>query len=314
VQDPTIASLRLAKQRELQLQLEMLSCRGTDGFLPLSIELFGAVSPALREEAGTVLATVPTEGSRDDAWLDADAFVRAAQHELDHYRSTAPDIESRIQVREGSSGVMVSNGDVLVAPNARIAASRLDALLQHEIGTHVVTYVNGAHQPLRVLATGLAGHEETQEGLAVLAEHLVRGLTVGRVRQLAARVVAVDMMVGGAEFPDVHRALVAAGLTHTGAFNVTMRVFRSGGLTKDAVYFRGLRDIVAHIRDIEDIDVLWLGKLPLAAAPLVADLHQQGVLRDPLLRPRYLGDPTACARLAAVCEMSSLTELLGGLA
>ena len=48
------------------------------------------------------------------------------------------------------------------------------ALLHHEVGTHLVTHVNGTHQPIKVLGVGLAGYDETQEGLAVLAEYLVR--------------------------------------------------------------------------------------------------------------------------------------------
>ncbi len=109
---------------------------------------------------------------------------------------------------------MVSNGDVLIAPTCRVAVSRIEALLHHEVGTHVVTHVNGAHQPLHVLASGLAGHDETQEGLAVLAEHLVGGLTPARLRQLAARVVAVHLMVDGVPFEDVHATLVSDGIPH----------------------------------------------------------------------------------------------------
>ena len=41
---------------------------------------------------------------------------KAAQAELDRYRAFAPDLESHVEVREGSTGVMVSNGDVLIAP------------------------------------------------------------------------------------------------------------------------------------------------------------------------------------------------------
>ena len=46
----------------------------------------------------------------------------------------------------------------------------------------------------------------------MLAEYLVGGFTAGRLRQLAARVVAVHEMIDGAEFPEVHRGLVAAGV------------------------------------------------------------------------------------------------------
>jgi uncharacterized protein (TIGR02421 family) len=312
VEDPTVAHLLQAKHRELLLLLQMLSCRGSQEFLALSIEQFGAVAPSLLQEAQAILATVPTSTGESGPLLDAHAFLQLAQEELDRYRAFAPDIESHVELREGSSGVMVSNGDLLVAPTARVAATRADALLQHEIGTHVVTFVNGSHQPLRTLASGLAGHEETQEGLAVLAEYLVGGLTAGRLRQLAARVVAVHEMIAGAEFSDVHRELVTAGVAAEPAFTITMRVFRGGGLTKDAVYLRGLREVVAHVGSGQSLDALWLGKMPLTAIPLVEDLHQRGVLTDALLTPRFLGHTGASSRLARLSEVESLSVLVGG--
>lgn len=311
VEDPTLATLFLAKQRELRLQLEMLSCRDSEDFLALSIELYGAVSPALLAEAEGILAGVPAPAPETGPWLDAEAFAEAARAELDRYRAFCPDMESHVEIRDGSTGVMVSRGDVLVAPTVRVAASRVDALLHHEIGTHVVTHVNGAHQPLHVLGTGLAGMDETQEGLAVLAEHLVGGLTAGRLRQLAARVVAVHEMVQGAGFPEVHRCLVDIGIPRNQAFTITMRAFRSGGLTKDAVYLRGLREVVTHVGDHGDHDVLWLGKMTVTALPLVADLHRRGVLTDPLLRPRFLDDPEARARVRALHRVESLAALIG---
>lgn len=311
VEDPTLASLLLAKHRELRLQLEMLSCRGSDDFLALSIELYGAVSPGLLAEAEDILATVPVGEPDEGPWLDAEAFVKIAQTELDRYRAFAPDMESHVEVREGSTGLMVSNGDLLVAPTIRVAVSRIDALLHHEIGTHVVTHVNGANQPLHVLASGLAGADETQEGLAVLAEHLVGGLTADRLRQLAARVVAVHEMVQRAEFPEVHRGLVAAEVPRNQAFTIAMRVFRSGGLTKDAVYLRGLHELVTHLAAGGDLDVLWLGKMPLTAAPLVAELHRRGLLTDPLLRPRFLDDPLAQARLTDLAQQRALAAIIG---
>jgi uncharacterized protein (TIGR02421 family) len=311
VSDPTLASILRAKARELDLQLEMLAQRGRDAFLGLSLELYGVVSDDLRAEADAILAAVDRPAPDPGPWLDASAFVQAAQEELDGYRAFAPDLESHVELREGTAGVMVSNGDVLVDPKLRVSAARCAALLHHEVGVHVVTHVNGRNQPLHVLSSGLAHHDETQEGLAVLAEHLVGGLSGTRLRQLAARVVAVDEMVKGAGFPEVHADLVDAGIGWESAFTVTMRVFRSGGLTKDAVYLRGLRQLVDHLADGGDLEPLWLGKLPLEAVPLVEALLDRGVLVPPLLRPRFLDDPGAQARLAAVREVRSLTELIG---
>ena len=311
VEDPTVAHLLQAKHHELLLLVQMLACRGSAEFLTLSIEQYGAVSPALLHEAEDVLRRVPAREVDRGPQLDADAFVRLAQTELDRYRAFAADIESHVELREGSTGVMVSNGDLLVAPTARVSVARVEALLSHEIGTHVVTFVNGSHQQLRTLASGLAGHDETQEGLAVLAEYLVGGLTAGRLRQLAARVVAVHHMVLGAEFPDVHQGLVDVGVPAVQAFTITMRVFRSGGLTKDAVYLRGLHELVDHVGTGQSLDALWLGKMPLTAVPLVEDLHRRGVLSDPLLVPRYLDDPVAHARLAGIHQVDSLASLIG---
>lgn len=311
VDDPALASLLLAKARELRLQLEMLGCRGTPAFRALSVELYGAVSPALLAEAEAILEAVRVPAPDGGPWLDAPQIVAAAQVELDRYRAVAPDIEVHVEVRDGSSGLMVSNGDLLVAPTSRTSVARIEALLHHEIGVHVVTHVNGAHQPLHVLASGLAGHDETQEGLAVLAEHLVGGLTAGRLRQLAARVVAVHQMLEGASFAEVHRSLVEAAVPRNQAFTIAMRVFRSGGLAKDAVYLRGLRELVDHLAAGRDLETLWLGKMPLAAVPLVADLRERGVLVDPLLRPRFLDDPQAADRLAAIPQASSLAALIG---
>jgi uncharacterized protein (TIGR02421 family) len=311
VEDPTIASLMLAKQRELMLLVQMLACRGSREFLTLSIEQFGAVSPALLCEAQTILEDVPPSPPDPGPWLDAGSFVALARSELDRYRAIAPDIESHVEVREGSTGVMVSGGDVLVAPTARLSSSRAEALLQHEIGTHVVTYVNGANQPLRTLASGLAGYEETQEGLAVFAEYLVGGLTPSRLRQLAARVVAVHEMLAGAGFPDVHAGLVERGVPRAQAFTITTRVFRSGGLTKDAVYLRGLQGIVDHLNAGNQLDTLWLGKMPLTAVPLVEELREREVLGDPLLIPRYLDSPDARDRESNARQMDSLAALIG---
>jgi uncharacterized protein (TIGR02421 family) len=311
VEDLTLRHLLLAKRREIQLQLAMLSCRDSKEFLPLSIELYGAVSPDLLAEAQTLLDEVAAPPPDEGPWLDADSFVRRARQELDHYRAVEPDVEAHVEIRDGTAGVMVSNGELLVAPQVQIPESRLDALLQHEVGTHVVTHLNGAHQPLHTLGAGLAGYEETQEGLAVLAEHLVGGLTAGRLRELAARVVAVHLMVEGEPFVAVHQALVDAGFGPGHAFTITMRVFRSGGLTKDAVYLRGLHEILRHLESGGELEALWLGKMALSDVPLVTELWERGVLHDPLLRPRYLGDDGARARLRELRRATSLRSLIG---
>ncbi len=311
VEDAELVRILTSKRRELELQLQMLRCRDSDQFLQLSLQLYGPVSPALLGEAEALLAQVAPPAREAGERLDATAFARLAEAELDLYRAVYPDLAARVEVREDSSGVMVSNGHLLVAPTAVVPSHRVHALLQHEIGTHIVTHVNGSCQPLRLLGAGLAGYDETQEGLAVLAEHLAGGLTARRLRQLAARVVAVHQMCTGESFPTVHGNLVDSGVSWREAFTITMRVFRSGGLTKDAVYLRGLRDVVAHVGAGGDLGLLWLGKMALSDVPPLAALRERGVLVDPVLLPRYLADPLAQRRLARITAQTVPLDLIG---
>jgi uncharacterized protein (TIGR02421 family) len=315
VADPTVAHLVQAKRRELGLQIEMLAARGSPNFRALSTELYGAVTPSLLASAEGLLEVLePARSIRaattDRSCIDAEALARLAEVELDHYRGTAADIAAHVEIRADSTGVMVTDGELLIASGTRVTSARVQPLLQHEIGTHVLTFVNGSHQPLRLLAAGLAGYEETQEGLALLAEHLCGGLTVSRLRQIAVRVVAVHRMLDGATFREVHDGARELGFSEVGAFNIAMRVARGGGLAKDLVYLRGLVDLLDHVNAGHSLDVLWLGKMSLADAPLIEDLWQRGALADSLLRPRYLAVPEATARLAALRRADSILDLV----
>lgn len=309
VEDEQLLPIFTAKKRELELQLRMLRCRDTPEFRALSMQLYGTVSPALLGDAEALLAVVDQPAPDRPQGLTAEEFVERARAELDHYRERFMDLDAHVEIRPDSSGVMVSHGDLLVAPTVQVAPERVDSLLQHEVGTHVVTFVNGSHQPLRLLGAGLAGYEETQEGLAVFAEHLAGGLTAPRLRQLAARVIAVHQMVEGASFGDVHRHLVESGVSPVQAFTIAMRVFRSGGLTKDLVYLRGLRSIVAHVGGGGSLSVLLLGKMSLADVPHIEALCERGLLFEPMLIPRYLERPEAAERLAAITPDTPLTDL-----
>ena len=311
VENPTLGHLLRAKCREVGLQLDMLGARGTDEFLPLSIELYGPVAPALLARAEGILdrVEVPARG-RDDR-IDAVRFAELADAELAHYRAIEPDLGVHVEIRPDASGIMVSGRDLIVGSAASVPVSRTDALLHHEIGTHLVTYLNGTYQPIRVMASGLAGYEETQEGLAVLAEFLVGGLSPDRLRQLAGRVVAVHELVSGGTFDAVHRGLVEVGFSPGSAFTTTMRAFRSGGLTKDAVYLRGLLELLRHLAGGGTLDLLWLGKFSLDDLPLVAELADRGMLDEPRLRPRYLADPAVASRLERAASFVDPTELIG---
>jgi uncharacterized protein (TIGR02421 family) len=227
------------------------------------------------------------------------------------YRRLAPDLASMVQVRRDISGLMVSKGNLLISEQTRIPPSRVDALLQHEVGTHLLTWINGRAQPLRQLYSGLAGYEELQEGLAVLAEYLVGGLSRPRLRLLAARVLAAHQLMDGATFIDTFRELDRVhGFDRRTAFSITMRIYRGGGLTKDMVYLRGLVSLLRHLQAGRPLEPLFVGKISADHIPIVQELQWRGVLHPAPLRPRYMDLPETAARLSAVRNGLSVLDLV----
>ncbi|MGH2772704.1 MAG: tyrosine/phenylalanine carboxypeptidase domain-containing protein, partial [Actinomycetota bacterium] len=181
-----------------------------------------------------------------------------------------------------------------------LPAGRVEALIQHEVGTHVVTYANGGTHRLQMLRVGPPGYEETQEALAVFSEYAVGGLTRARLIQLAARVAAVDGLVRGGSFTEVFSTLTKGhGIAPKAAFQIAARVFRSGGLTKDAIYLRGISALLDYLESGGPLEPLFIGKLPLGSIKLVGHLRDLGLVSSPPLRPRWADEPAAQPRIAA---------------
>lgn len=308
VEDATVRHLLQGKHRELRLQAELLRARNSADFLPLAIEFYGSVTPELHDIAQHILDEVEPD-SGDQETVTAADFHRLALAEIDWYQQQDPEVVMRAELRSDVNGVLVSGDALLVGEDSAVQKRRVNALLQHEIGTHLVTQVNGAVQPIRCLGAGLAGYDETQEGLAVLGEIAVGELTRTRLRQLAGRVLTVDAMLQGGSFAECWQQLVSRGFKRGSAFTTVMRIHRSGGFPKDACYLRGLVDLLTHVREGGSLDLFYLGKFSLVDLPDVAELDRRGVLEPARIRPHYLSDPASGRRLAEAAH-APLSQLV----
>jgi uncharacterized protein (TIGR02421 family) len=312
IEDPTLEDLFLEQQDELDRKITMLATRGTPRFLYGSLQLFGPVDDKLLGLAKELLERIPPRSRETSKGgvLDASAFAARAEEELEHLRDGSKGLPARVRIRRDISGLMVSRGHLLVPAKARIPAARVVALLQHEVGTHILTYYNGGAQPFRQLRNGLPGYEELQEGLAVLAEYLVGGLGRARLRILAARVLAVRRMTDGASFVEVFRELDRDyDFSQHSAYTIAMRVFRGGGQAKDAVYLRGLASLLEYLGGGGDLEPLLVGKIGLQHLEVVNELRWREVLVPPPFRPRYLELPEASARLERLRRGAHVMDL-----
>jgi uncharacterized protein (TIGR02421 family) len=187
IEDPVLAHLFSMQQLDLDRKISLLARRGSPEFVLSSQQLYGPIYAELVNTALEILE-LPATREREDSVkgsLDAQSFANLAKEEIDYLKMTHPDINSRIQVRKDIVGLMVSRGNLLISSRLKMPPQRAPAAIAHEVGTHIVTYINGLAQPFRQLSAGLPGYEELQEGLAVFAEYLVGGLTLPRLRMLA---------------------------------------------------------------------------------------------------------------------------------
>lgn len=305
VEDPALHHVFSAKREELDRQISMLSDRGTGKFLLESQQVFGSPDAVLVETADRILAEVPAHTHDDHITdsVDAKTFAKHAEAELARYREQDPSLKSEVEIRSDVPGILVSHGNLLIGAGVTVARQRIEATLQHEIGTHVLTYHNGSSQPFALLHTGLAGYEELQEGIAVLSEFLVGGLSRPRFRQIAARVIAVHRLVEGATFLEVFHSLHDEyEFSQSQAYGISMRVFRGGGFTKDMVYLRGLIRLLAYLENGGSLEALYIGKIALEHVEIIEELRWRRILGTPPLLPKYLSSTQAQTCLANLVE------------
>jgi hypothetical protein len=69
-----------------------------------------------------------------------------------------------------------------------------------------------------------------------------------------------------------------------------MRVYRGGGLTKDAIYLKGLISLLEYIQEGKDVMPLLIGKIRQDYLPIIDELVYRKLLKPIPITPRYLGN------------------------
>jgi uncharacterized protein (TIGR02421 family) len=308
VELPALRALLHEKQREIDRHIELIALRDTDGVLAASIDLWGDVEPGLRAQAEATMQSLRGQ-HQSGGEVGLETVLPAARELLARYRDRDPRLASRIVVDDDlNSKLMVSQGHLHIDRNIRVPRDQVEPLMQHEIGTHVVTRHNGSLQPIEQLGTGLAHYDSLQEGLGVLSEYLSGHLSADRLRVLAARVIATDMVCHGACVPEIFHRLIESELDAHDAFDVALRAGRGGGLTKDVVYLRGLCDLLAYLARGGTLEWLFVGKFSLSQLAALEQLAGAGHVIEPALLPTYLDTDLGRARLER-CRGLTVTEL-----
>lgn len=314
LEDPLLAELYAEKRQELDLQLSIVEARETRRFVELGRALYGPVEASLSASARNILSKAKMPGSHDNqgAMLDCEAIAGIARDMIGGYRRIKPEFDASVEIRADiPAGLMVSGNRLLVSRASQVSPKRIKALLSHEIGVHLLTHFNGGAQGLDVLRTGLAGYEAMQEGLAVLAEYLVGGMSAKRLRLLAARVIGCEAMLAGASFAEAFAILQRdCGFDEHSSFHLALRIYRGGGLAKDAIYLRGLGQVLQHLKSGGSLTPFWMGKISAAHFEAMEELAARGLLRAPLLEPAFLASDAARSRLKKAMAGIEISEMV----
>tara|TARA_B100001146_G_scaffold225225_1_gene248222 strand:+ start:17346 stop:19196 length:1851 start_codon:yes stop_codon:yes gene_type:complete len=312
IDDPALSYLFDEKREEIDHELTMLKERGSKNFFYSSIRLYKGLNKELLSEARNILKELPEDDPNETKeLLNADQFRALALQEFNYFRGQSEDFSSKVHIRDDVNIIMVSNGELYLPSDYTLSHKEAKALIQHEIGTHALTYYNGKQQPLQQLAVGLADYDALQEGMAVMAEYLIGGLNANRLRILAGRVVAGHSLLEGANFIEVFQELYEGhGFTKENAFNITSRMFQGGGFIKDIIYLKGLVQLRDHLMEGGDLQPLLAGKFALKHLEVIEDLTDRGLLFPPKLKPRYLETDDFDEKLAAVKQGLALSKMI----
>lgn len=290
IDDPALNYLFDDKREEIDLELSMLKERGTEDFFYRSVRLYHTPSRELVKVATEILDNVQKGQLPPDCEpVSIKAFEEMVEEEFDYFKKQSPEFSSKVHIRDDVNIMMVHNGEFYLPANARLNSYDATSLLQHEIGTHVLTYFNGSQQPIRQLSTGLASYDALQEGIAVMSEYFSGALTANRLRTIAGRVIAGDCLVNGADFTEMFDTLYNTyHFSKEDAFNTTSRMFQGGGFLKDIVYLRGLVEAVNYVKEGGNVEKLLAGKFALKHLEIIDELTDKKVLKPAEIKPRYL--------------------------
>lgn len=262
-------------------KIDMLDTLGTDQFLFNSLRYFGKPSKNDLRNAQYLLLLPPISSETSvSKRYGAKETIGAFKEGLKEYGFKASVVRNTKMVAD----VMVLNQEkkILVKDGIKIRPKHMRHLIHHEVGVHMVTTFNSLRQPLKIFNVGHPVNTFTQEGLAVLSEYLSGNMTLTRLKKIAVRVIAVDMLCNGAEFKDTFWHLKNEyKLDDKEAFTITTRVYRGGGFTKDYLYLKGFIRMYHFWKDANDLTPLLIGKTSLPYYKTIVEMIDRGQLEAP---------------------------------
>lgn len=290
--DSPIGTLLGKKRDELLQRVSLLRSRGkARKFTDASRALFGAPSSVLLAVAKAFLrdqaaCDLPPP---DSAMLSAEQAAARFTQVLERYGLH----DWRVEVSQRLvADCTVGGGKVYVRAGARFAPSHVDALVAHEIETHVLTAENGSRQPYELFRRGTANYLDTQEGMAIVNQNRVLSPHHEKRLGAARTLLGLDFALTHSFSETLAYLEEELGYRPEKALNKAFDFKRGlsdtsehGAFTKGVAYFRGQRAVEQFLKDGGDMKRLYVGKVAIEDLSLVEAVQD---LKSPLVLPHFL--------------------------
>lgn len=260
-------------------EVEMLTLRDSEKFLYMSLKIYGRPSDDEIDKAKYFLSSPDL--------VEKDSPILTDVEILGRFHDFVKDYKLKGKVEMGanmpSQAVFIPSKNLLrIRKGIVISEKQMKGLGHHEIGVHMLTTANALEQPLKVFRLGLPMNVMTQEGLAIYNEYLCDSFNVKRLKELSLRVLAVDHMIRTYNFKETFLFLTEEwDVDQDAAFDLTVRVYRGGGFTKDYLYFRGFSQIKSLHESGHSLDNLLIGKTSHHYLELINELVTRGLINKP---------------------------------
>jgi alpha-L-glutamate ligase-like protein/uncharacterized protein (TIGR02421 family) len=278
------------KRQEIINKTLLLDARDEEKFTEISTRLFGHPSKAEVEKCkGFINAVDMKKKNPNENLLNAAKAKEIFEKTFEKYGLKSWKV--KIKDNMVANCVAGKNNQLFIKADAEFSRERIEALIVHEIETHILTAENGKMQPYDIFNRGLANYLKTQEGLAMYNVEQQRNENFEENHRALTHVVAISKAISGS-FQDAFQEIIALGINPNDAFRSCLKAKRGlmdtskkGAFTKDYIYFKGYYQVKKFIEEGGKIKDLYRGKMDIKDLEDVKSI--QGI-KTPKLLPTWL--------------------------
>lgn len=268
------------KIKETKIAIEFLNNLGRKENVYLSNKLYGKPKRSLLKVSEKILSESNSIIINNRERFSPKDFKRKIEYVLEAFN-----LKWNVEIKNVIAFSVSPSEKTIHIPRRKFALEEMKRLLVHEIFVHVIRTENGFLQPLRIFVIGFPKYILLEEGLAVYFENFFGFSQM--MREYAARFFAVFLLRKECSFNEIFSELLALGFSHEKAWNITLRVFRGGGFTKDYVYLQGFFEVKRIVKKFK-FNVIFCGKIDFKYLGLISSLIKSGEIRPAVYLPENI--------------------------